>query len=76
MDGWVDSRQIPHSVYRNKVGAVVVGGCIAMAILGWHGLVLPEVVGVGGVGGVAHKAKVVRAVLLRKVQVIFVILGI
>ena len=68
--------QIPHSVYRNKVGAVVVGGCIAVAIMGWHGLVLAEVVGVGGVGGVAHRAKVVRAVLLRRVQVILVILGV
>ena len=33
-------------------------------------------VGVGGVGGVAHRAKVVRAVLLRRVQVIMINLGV
>ena len=47
-----------------------------MAIIGWRGLVLPVVVGGGGVGGVAHRAKVVRAVLLRRAQVIMINLGV
>ena len=80
MGGWVVSRQVPHSVYRTRVGTV--------AIVGWHGLELPWVVGGVGVvvGGcwhglvlpavgdwvvvVARRTKAVGAVLLNRIHTV------
>ena len=58
------------------MGDVVGGGYVVLSAVGWHGLVLPILGGGGGVGDAAHGTKVVRAVLLSKVQALIFILGI